>query len=447
MPPWRSCSRCATALLRRPALATGARAVRRELGPAGRVSRRRGDARGLDPPSSRCEGGRARALASRAARRRAARPTASRTSGSSPPSYLGLVPADADPGLPDDTAWHPVDRLPPTAFDHGAIVLAGRERLRAKLSYTNAGFALAPETFTISQLRDLYAAALGHDVSATNLQRVLLRRNVLEPTGERREPGPRRRTSGLASSASVAASSRSPTSSPSSGRRGDAPARPAPRSAADRALGRRSHDRARRARDAGRGAPGARRRLHPRERDAPGSRSSPADRGRRARRGGDRGRAEPQPRRLRAGTRQNAHGVDLNRNFPSNWARIGTRGVVPVVGPAAAVGARVALRGEARSGSSGRRSRSGSTSTRIRPRLGQSIPTARRFARLADYAVPSIEWPFGTASNWQNHRFPGRRRSSSSCLPAPSRLALGAWVRAIRELARDGRRLTRASSA
>ena len=104
-------------------------------------------------------------------------------------SYLGLVPTDADPGLPGDTAWHPVDRLPPTAFDHGAIVLAGRDRLRAKLSYTNAGFALAPETFTISQLRDLFAAALGHDVSATNLQRVLVRRDVIEPTGGRREPG------------------------------------------------------------------------------------------------------------------------------------------------------------------------------------------------------------------------------------------------------------------
>jgi 8-oxo-dGTP diphosphatase len=104
-------------------------------------------------------------------------------------SYLGLVPSDADPGLPGDTAWHPVDRLPPTAFDHGAIVLAGRDRLRAKLSYANAGFALAPETFTISQLRDLYAAALGHDVSATNLQRVLVRRDVIEPTGGRREPG------------------------------------------------------------------------------------------------------------------------------------------------------------------------------------------------------------------------------------------------------------------
>src|SRR5918995_572281 len=105
-------------------------------------------------------------------------------------AYLGLVPSDLDPELPGDTDWHPVDRLPKLAFDHESIVLAGRERLRAKLSYTNLGFALAPEELAISELRDLYAAALGHDVSATNLQRVLLRRDVLEPTGRRRPPGP-----------------------------------------------------------------------------------------------------------------------------------------------------------------------------------------------------------------------------------------------------------------
>jgi len=105
-------------------------------------------------------------------------------------AYLGLVPSDLDPELPADTKWHPVDELPPLAFDHESIVLAGRERLRAKLSYTNLGFALAPAEFTISELRDLYSAALGHDVSPTNLQRVLLRREVLEPTGRRRAPGP-----------------------------------------------------------------------------------------------------------------------------------------------------------------------------------------------------------------------------------------------------------------
>ena len=105
-------------------------------------------------------------------------------------AYLGLVPSDLDPSVPEDTAWHPVGELPEMAFDHGAIALAGRERLRAKLSYTNLGFALAPPTFTISELRDLYRAALGHDVSATNLKRVLLRRRVLERTGTQRSPGP-----------------------------------------------------------------------------------------------------------------------------------------------------------------------------------------------------------------------------------------------------------------
>jgi 8-oxo-dGTP diphosphatase len=104
-------------------------------------------------------------------------------------AYLGLVPLGVDPHVPADTAWHPVDRLPRTAFDHGEIILSGRERLRGKLSYTNVGFALAPATFTLGELREIYVAALGHEVSATNLKRVLLRRGALRATGERRTPG------------------------------------------------------------------------------------------------------------------------------------------------------------------------------------------------------------------------------------------------------------------
>jgi ADP-ribose pyrophosphatase YjhB (NUDIX family) len=104
-------------------------------------------------------------------------------------AYIGLVPAGIDPKVPADTSWHPVDDLPELAFDHLAVVLAGRERLRAKLSYTNIGFALVPPEFTIAELRGLYRAALGHDLSATNLQRILLRRALLEPTGEQRPPG------------------------------------------------------------------------------------------------------------------------------------------------------------------------------------------------------------------------------------------------------------------
>jgi 8-oxo-dGTP diphosphatase len=94
-------------------------------------------------------------------------------------SYLGLLPADA--------------AAPPASgvadADAAELVRAARARLRAKLSYTNVGFALAPETFTISELRDIYVAALGYDVSATNLQRVLVRRGVLERVEGRRAPG------------------------------------------------------------------------------------------------------------------------------------------------------------------------------------------------------------------------------------------------------------------
>jgi ADP-ribose pyrophosphatase YjhB (NUDIX family) len=105
-------------------------------------------------------------------------------------AYLGLVPLGIDPRVPADTSWHPVDAMPDTAFDHGAIALSGRERLRGKLSYSNVGFALAPESFTLAELRDIYAAALGYDVSATNLKRVLLRRGAIVATGERRTHGP-----------------------------------------------------------------------------------------------------------------------------------------------------------------------------------------------------------------------------------------------------------------
>lgn len=105
-------------------------------------------------------------------------------------AYLGLVPTDAQPRLPADTDWHPIARMPVTAFDHGSLVESGVARLRAKLSYTNIGFALAPARFTVSELRDIYTAALGQQVSVTNLQRVLTRRGLIEPLDATASPGP-----------------------------------------------------------------------------------------------------------------------------------------------------------------------------------------------------------------------------------------------------------------
>lgn len=104
-------------------------------------------------------------------------------------AYLGLLPADGALADIRGRHWAAVDDLPPLQDDHAEIVLRARSRLRAKLSYSNVGFALAPATFTISELRAIYVAALEHDVSATNLQRVLLRRGVLEQVDGHRAPG------------------------------------------------------------------------------------------------------------------------------------------------------------------------------------------------------------------------------------------------------------------
>lgn len=104
--------------------------------------------------------------------------------------FLGLVRAGADPHLPADTAWHPVGDLPPMAFDHRVIAERAHARLQAKLSYTNIAFALAPPEFTVAELRRIYAATLAHDVDPTNLQRILRRRGMLEPTGSTAPTGP-----------------------------------------------------------------------------------------------------------------------------------------------------------------------------------------------------------------------------------------------------------------
>jgi ADP-ribose pyrophosphatase YjhB (NUDIX family) len=104
-------------------------------------------------------------------------------------TFLGLVPSPANPALPPDTRWHPVRDLPPMAFDHEPMVAYAHSRLAAKLSYTNIGFALAPREFALSTLRDIYGAALGYQVDATNLQRVLARRGVITGTGTTAHPG------------------------------------------------------------------------------------------------------------------------------------------------------------------------------------------------------------------------------------------------------------------
>jgi protein MpaA len=144
------------------------------------------------------------------------------------------------------------------------------------------------------------------------------------------------------------------------------------------------------------------------------------------------------------GTRLNGRGVDLNRNFPSGWKPIGSRGDPQYSGPRP----------------------SSEPETRLAERLvrqlqpkvtvwfhqhyasrplvrawGQSVPVARRLARMAKIPFHLLPWPAGTAPNWQNHRLPGT--SSFVVELPPGRLSDGLRSRLSISLDRLGREVSK----
>ena len=80
--------------------------------------------------------------------------------------------------------WHPVDSLPELAYDHHDIIKYARERLSAKLSYTNAAIGLLDSKFTLTHLQTVYEAVLGHELDKRNFRKKFLSLNLIHETPE-----------------------------------------------------------------------------------------------------------------------------------------------------------------------------------------------------------------------------------------------------------------------
>lgn len=109
-------------------------------------------------------------------------------------AYMG-VGLDILPEPSDTTQkprFFPVHDLPRLAYDHESVIKHALERLKSKLEYTNACFALLPKSFTLSQLQVAYEAVLDKPLDKRNFRKKFLSLDVIDETGETYREGAHR---------------------------------------------------------------------------------------------------------------------------------------------------------------------------------------------------------------------------------------------------------------
>lgn len=98
-------------------------------------------------------------------------------------TYMGVGRDITAPYAGAHVAFLDVDNLPPLAYDHTHIIAYARERLIAKLTYTNAVSAFLEKSFTLTQLQAAYEIIFGREFDKRNFRKKFLSLGLIHETG------------------------------------------------------------------------------------------------------------------------------------------------------------------------------------------------------------------------------------------------------------------------
>ena len=91
-----------------------------------------------------------------------------------------------------EVAFFDVNKIPKLAYDHANIIKYAKERLIAKMTYTNSAFAFLDRRFTLTQLQTVYEIVFGREFDKRNFRKKFLSLNLIHETNELRRDGAHR---------------------------------------------------------------------------------------------------------------------------------------------------------------------------------------------------------------------------------------------------------------
>lgn len=86
-----------------------------------------------------------------------------------------------------EAKWFKISELPKLAFDHETIIKDAINRIKNKINYTNVGFELLPEKFTIPELQEIIELVLGEKLDRNNFRTKVLKLDILIETSEKKK--------------------------------------------------------------------------------------------------------------------------------------------------------------------------------------------------------------------------------------------------------------------